>query len=369
MKKGYYIHFNARDTVGVSKKIDMQLTSFRKYYTMSEIDIKMSTKSKIKNALAVFPFFCIKWDYSKAYQDIIDPDFIYIRRASGDRKHYIFLKYIKEKYPNCKIIVEIPTYPFWRESLQSIMGVMLIKDYYNYWTRLNKYIDRIVTYSSDEKIFGIETICVKNGINVCEVNSIKECVEYDESKLNILAVAVLKPHHGYERLFQGLSFYYKNGGTRDILVRIVGEGPEKEYYEKLADELQLQEHVCFMGAQYGESLQRIYDVSDIAVSALGFYKDGVTKSSALKVREYLAEGLPVISGAREDAFDDTDGKYCVQFPNDSSMIDIEKVVCFYDQLRIGKTRMQLAQDIRNMAYKTIDNEITLEPIRKYIEEV
>ncbi len=365
--KGYFIHYNARDTIGVSRKIDMQLKEFSKRYNVEELDIKMSTKNFFVNALSVLPFFSICWDYRHAYEAIESPDFIYIRKAGGDRKHYKFLKYIKSRYPKCKILVEIPTYPYWKESLQSLTGILLIKDYFNYRLILNKYIDRIVTYSADDEIFGVQTIRVKNGINVQSIPQTKN-VRSEKESITLLAVAVLKPHHGYERILNGLAEYRRRGGNRKVFFVIVGDGPEKSYYEKVTRELKLNDIVSFCGMKSGAKLQEIYDRADIAVSALGFYKDKVTKSSALKVREYLAEGLPVISGCREDAFDDTDGKFCCSFPNDKSYIDIERVVRFYDDLLKQYTRNELTEEVRRFAYEHVDNSITMKPIFEYIEE-
>jgi hypothetical protein len=64
---GYYMHFNARDTMGVSKKIDMQLAELRKYGLCTEINVRLTTKSIVKNMLAVFPGYNMKWDYGSAY--------------------------------------------------------------------------------------------------------------------------------------------------------------------------------------------------------------------------------------------------------------------------------------------------------------
>lgn len=107
---------------------------------------------------------------------------------------------------------------------------------------------------------------------------------------------------------------------------------------------------------------------DIGLGALGLYKQGIYQSSSLKIREYLAKGLPIISGCREDVFDNiSDCPYFLQVPNDDSVIDMRDVLTFYDRIYSGNTkRQEVHKKIRELALKRIDMNITMQPILSYI---
>lgn len=74
-----------------------------------------------------------------------------------------------------KIILEIPTYPYDGEKINHT-GIKKKK----YWIEkkyrksLYKYVDRVVTFSEDDEIFGIKTIKISNGIDLETISLIKK---------------------------------------------------------------------------------------------------------------------------------------------------------------------------------------------------
>lgn len=368
-KRGYYIHYNARDIIGVSKKIDAHLAELLKYYDVEEIDIKIKNKSILRNMFAVLPFISIDWDYSEAYETISNPDFLYIRSGGDDYRFYKFLKFIRKCYPKCKIIVEIPTYPFIRESIRSIQGLVLLpKALFNCYYRNKRYIDRYVTYTDLDYIMGIKTIKTINGINVESIKPALSNNDVEKSVVNMLAVATLQPAHGYERVIKGLYEYYNNEHEKEIYFHIVGEGKEKEYYKQLVKKYSLEDYVIFHGLKAGRELDQLYDSTDIALNSFGDYKVNVHISSALKVREALAKGLPIATGILEDIFiENADYKYYIQFPNDPSFVDICEIVRFLEKIHKEKTNEEVRNIIRRFAMEKIDMSVSMARIEKYIE--
>ena len=65
-----------------------------------------------------------------------------------------------------------------------------------------------------------------------------------------------------------------------------------------------------------KELDAIYDRADIAMGAFAFYKAGITISSTLKMKEYLAKGLPAASGCYEDSFGKDDVDFYLRFANE-----------------------------------------------------
>lgn len=362
--KGYYIPFGARSIVSINKKIDMQKEQLSKLGAVEEVDVKIAPKSVIRQALSVLPFVDLPWDYSEAYDKIKNPDYIYMRRTGADRKFIKFLKDMRSQYPKCKLICEIPTYPYIGEMLRDYRCLFICKELYN-TRKLKRYVDRIVTYSKDNMIFHIKTIKMMNGI---DVSAIKPVISRNKTNdtINLIAVAVMQESHGYERIIKGIERYYNTGGKRQIVFHMVGEGNEKTRYEKLVKQLGIEQNVIFYGKRVGEELDKIYEIADAAVCVFGFYKIKIQISSALKAREYLAKGLPIISGCKEDVFENKQFEYYYEFENDASIIDMQKVIDFCDKIYGKKTKDEVVREIREFALQHVDMSVTMNPLLDYI---
>lgn len=365
MLKGYYVHFEARRWTGVARKIDMQLHELKKHFEIEEIAVAQNNRSLIRKVYDAIPFVMgKKHNFKEAYRRIDHPDFVYVRGTWSDNQYMSFFRTLREKYPLCKIVVEIPTYPY---------DKMVEKCLYprDLWSRrkYKYYVDRIITYSEDDIIFGVPAIRVRNGIDVDAVTVAG--VNETSSEIHLIAVASLLPGHGYERCIQGLKNYYDTSDEdmKIIKLHIVGEGPELKHYKELVTEYDLGQYVFFYGKKINKELDDIYEAKDIAMGCFGDYKVGIYKSSALKTREYLAKGLPIISADREDVFDDTpEYPYYLQVPNDATAIDFNSVVTFYNKIYNGEKKEDVHYRIRKFAKQHIEMAVVMKPIIEYLED-
>lgn len=366
MKKGYYIYFRANsESAGVAKKIDSQIRALNVFFDCQKLIVNREKYQFIKSVMWRLPFGSFGWQYDQAWEQIENPDFIYIRFVLIDRKLLQFIKELRYRFSQCKILLEIPTYPYaneWKSKLS--MAPFYIKDMW-YHGKLKKYVDRIATFSEDDKIFDIPTLRIINGI---WLDDIKVAGKTDnEDKIVLLTVASFQRYHGYERCLSGLSNYYAEGGKKQIEFHMVGDGKEQIYYQDLTKKYHLEKHVFFHGRKTGKELDQFYDIADIAIGSLGFYKIKLDISSNLKVREYLAKGLPIVSGCNEDIFDKSDVDFYYRVPNNSTPIDMEKIIEFYDRLYTGKeSRTAVKERIREYANKTVDMKIVIKPIVDFV---
>lgn len=366
MKKGYYIHFQGRESIGVSKKIDMQLKEFSKHYDMSELEIKAVNRSLLQRVFGLFPTASIARDYDGALRNLENPDFIYVRRAVADRAYVTFWKNVKEKYPACKIIIEIFTYPYDKDDFAKWNAWPFYIKERIYRTRLKKYIDRFVTYTSDKEIFGVPALCTFNGIQVEDVELVGGA--YQENEITLIGVAYMQRHHGYERVIEGLREYYQGGSHRyTVTLRLVGDGPEKAGYQELVEKYHLQDYVIFYPNKSGKELDELYDGSDIALGSFGMYKLGLYTLGALKTREYLAKGMPFITGCPVDVLEE-DYPYVKNFSNDAQSVDIREVIKFYEELKKENgDKITAAQKIRESAASRVSMQSVMQPIIDFIE--
>ncbi len=367
--QGYYVHYKGRIPIGVSKKIDMMLKEFSKFSNIEEIDLTPPKCSLFRSLLGFVPFINIKRDYKKAYECMAKcpPDYIYIRRTTADRGLLKFIKYIRDTYVDCKILVEIMSFPYDKEEFfNAIYWPYYFKESINR-KKYKLYLDRFVTFSDDETIFGVKTIRTLNGIDVGQITAVSG--ERKSSDINLIGVAGMCPFHGYERLLYGLYDYNQKNGGRKIVIHLVGDGSEISKYKNITEKCHLEDQVIFYGKKYGSELDEIYDGMDIAISSLGLYKLGVNKISSLKLNEYLAKGLPVVAGCNTVALTGKNSKYYLQFENNESAIDMFKIVDFYDAIYSGnKQRREIVDDIRKLAYETVDIAVTMKGIKDYIGE-
>lgn len=367
MKKGYYVHFQGRTSIGVSKKIDMQMEEFRKFYDMREIEVETPERSLAERIVGLFPVCSIRRNYSQALESIDNPTFLYVRRTVADKAYVGFFRQVKQKFPDCKIIIEIFTYPYDKDDFGKWNAWPFYLKEMIYRGKLKRYVDRFVTYTQDKEIFGIPTIGTINGINVESIQMVQG--EYHEKQLTMIGVAYMQRQHGYERVIEGLNDYYRNwDGEYRVYLYLVGDGPEKEKYQKMVEKYCLQKYVIFYPTMTGEELDKIYDESDMALAAFGMYKSGFHgKLSALKTRECLAKGMPLVTGCEVDVLGD-DYQYVKNFPNDSRPVDISEVIQFFNSITDNQTgKHEIAQVIREYAVQHVSMQSAMKQIIDYID--
>lgn len=296
----------------------------------------------------------------------IDPhlyDFIYIRRISPVNYSFLkLLKMIRKGNEKCKIIYEIPTYPYDYEhkTLYSKFNLFIDKIFRE---KLKKYVDRVITVSNDNEIFGIPAIKIKNGICCAEIQ-IRMPKTFSED-LNLIAVAQFALWHGYDRLIKGIYDFKKKEKNKNVYIHFVGDGPELNTYKNLVKKYSLFQYVTFYGALAGEKLTEVLNKADIAICSLGAHRVGISQGSFLKSREYLARGMPMVSSTKIDILPEG-FKYCLYVPEDESSINISHIIEYYLNLLKHENLYEITRKIRIFAEDHCDISKTMQPVIEYI---
>ncbi|MBO6307881.1 MAG: glycosyltransferase family 4 protein [Oribacterium sp.] len=293
----------------------------------------------------------------------------YIRRMEVTISVLSFLKRLKDK--NGVLLWEIPTYPYDFENksflnpVQKVRAKLRLRMDSILRNNLKKYVDHIVTFSHVDDIFGIKTIVTGNGVDVDQIRPRKIADHGDE--IHMIAVAVMRPWHAYDRLIKGIKDYYDQGGTRNIIFHVVGDGSILTDYKNLVESYKLSTHVIFYGARTKDEIDEIYDKADIAVESLGWHRSKVPMGTSIKTREYVAKGLPIIASSPMDIFPEG-WEYAYYAPIDESNINIQEIIDFYDHLISKKSKEALADEIREIAYKRCDMKIMMQQIIDYYND-
>lgn len=333
------VNLENKNFLGVEKKIASQIKGFKENGIEAEhinfLPVKNSYLTKINRRIN--PFSCNSYIDLNRKIEYEKFDILYIRYTLADYKFIKLLKTAKKINSNIKIIVEIPTYPYDGEYKSMSKIPIIIKDRL-FRGELKKYVDNIVTFSSDDIIYNIKTIKINNGIDLNNVtlrNYISS--EEDTNRLNILAVANVSFWHGYDRIIKGIDEYYKNinkENKKDIHFYIVGSGGEIGNLKELSKKLNVDERVHFEGFKSGKELDEIFNKAHIAVDHLGLHRKGMRELSSLKSKEYSARGIPFVLSHKDKAFEGY--KYILNLPVNDEPIDINTIIEFKDNVYKNK---------------------------------
>ena len=271
-------------------------------------------------------------------------DYVYMRRSPLNFSGWRMLSGLHKS--GSEVVVEIPTYPSDKERHSSAIIRFISKISSFFWKRSVKYIDRyaIIGVEPPEIYEGKPVVSIENGVSVHTVPVRKPALH--ETEIHVLALASMSVWHGYDRLLTGLSEYK---GDADIIIHMVGGDGDGslERWKKLVDELNMRDRVIFEGPVYGDALTEMFSLCDIGIASLGMYRIGLTIGYVLKLREYMARGIPFVYAAQDPGLEAAEiSEYALKVPNDDSPVDIAALVRFAKEC---KSKPGLSADMRKYA--------------------
>lgn len=281
--------------------------------------------------------------YSKPF------DLIYMRSMPAMFPYQKMMENINRQ--KIKLIIEIPTYPIEREM--DLEQRKTRRMYISYSNKIKEKTDKNIDLYTliGEKTNGIyrgkKAINIVNGVDLTRIPL--RSPNYDESTINLLALASMCYWHGYDRLIYGMKMYSMKHKVKVHMVGNDGDGSLKKWMG-LVKRFDLQDYFIFHGALYGEKLNEMFSLCDIGVGSLGLYRTGFQSGSNLKTREYLARGLPFIYAA-EDPILSTQPEYCLKVPNDGEPINMQDVCDF--ALNV-KHNQNIIYDMRRLAIEKLN---------------
>lgn len=263
-----------------------------------------------------------------------------------------------QKMNGIRTVLEIPTYPYDKDFSY---GRTTVEDAY-FRTKIADFVDMLATYSTDKVIWGIPCICLVNGIEAQNFKVQKK--EAHEHNLVLLGInSGMGPTSGYERAIEGLRIYYEHPGSYEIKLKLAGKGGVTNQLKQLASDYGLLEQVEFCGFLEGEALERVYLQSDIGLNGLGGYKRNNENTSSLRAAEYCARGLPIICGSTDARFP-SHLPFILSFPNDSTPIDMNLVIRFYEEL---SEQEEYRERIHNYAVRNLSWDHIMRPVISYLQ--
>lgn len=342
---------------GVSKKVFGQVNAMRNLGHQVHFMYPMQGRETIDLYLNddvfksdMFHNSCYKYIIEYIRDNEIEALFIrYVVMASP---RFLFFLKRASKYVK-KIVIEMPTYPYDGELKCSSLGTFILR-YKEKICRqfLYKWIDYVMTYATDKKIFNIPCIHISNA-PAYRLPVKKESVL--SSPLRLIAVANIAEWHGYDRLINGMIEYNKRNDRKDVEVLIVGGGDARtiESLKSLVRDQKLQEQIKFLGSKDGKELDELFDNADLAIGSLGRHRNGIKQLKTLKNVEYAMRGIPFFYSEENEDFD---GKpYVFKVPADETPIIIEDLVKFIKNFKM--TSSEISSSVSNMTWENQFNKV------------
>ena len=312
----FLVYHGFDDASGITKKIHYQVKGLREnghevhlcYYDFDQrrhrcrfIDdqvIRDYGTGKLAALRQRFDYDCI-YEYCK----LNGIQFVYARCfMNADPILIRFFKRLKQI--GIKTVMEIPTYPYDQEYLNSSWDIklkLMIDRLFRNW--LSKEMTAIVTFSDEERIFGQRTIRISNGVDFDSIPLHQYQAPADGS-IHLVGVAEVHIWHGYDRLIAGLGEYY--------------------HHTKYG----IQDKIIFHGQLFGDALDKVFNQSCFAIGSLARHRSGITIIKTLKNREYATRGIPFIYSEQDSDFDNQ--PYVIKASPDESPINVQQILDFID---------------------------------------
>lgn len=285
---------------------------------------------------------------------------IYIRYNASSMPFLRFLKKQKCQYPQRKILIEFPTYPYDQEPMNILKKA---RDRF-YRKFIHKYVDRCVLMSSDKEVFGIKSIQIDNGIDCDEIHQ-RTPILHEGNTVRLLAVATVANWHGYDRVIRGLGEYYAESPKRNVELHLVGGGRLIPELKQLCVECGVENYVYFHGWKKGEDLGKLFDQCDMGVGCLGVHRKDITYTNSLKLREYAARGIPFFYGDIDLAMEEHFKEYLMNVPANDDPIVISDIIRFYNEMK-EKGFDKIAVEMHGLAERNLSWTKQLKPVVDYI---
>lgn len=284
--------------------------------------IKKAFLGKTKLYYHLFSFFDI-YNAAKKIVNQSKYDFVYFRYSPLSYTGYSMCKKLNK---NSKIVVEISTYPLGREKPKNILRAIYWK-YSEYWNRKSaKFVDLYTLIGEKADSFrGVKAINIDNGVSLKDIPKIQH---ENTSKIHILTVASMCTWQGYDRIIEGMAKWTSTNRKKVIIDLVGGEGDGSlALWKNMVCDYGLEDNILFHGRKIGKDLDELFNQATIGLGSLGMYRRGFSTASILKIREYVARGLPFVY-ANDDPNINSKCWWAKELPNNSEAIDMEDVYQF-----------------------------------------
>lgn len=198
----------------------------------------------------------------------------------------------------------------------------------------------------------VQTLLYPNGIDLSSIKVLEDKRIDDEINIAFMC-GTFSPWHGLDLLLKSVLENKKFIQMNNIKIHLIGRVLEKELDIINSSKL----NIILYGLLPSEKYIKVLENCDIGLDSLALDRKNLVEAAALKVREYLAFGLPIYSAYKDTALPIDFNYYKVD------EIDINKIVEF------AKDMKQVSrQEVRESSEEYISKEVLLKNLYRELEE-
>lgn len=160
-------------------------------------------------------------------------------------------------------------------------------------------------------------------------------------------------YNGLDRLMRGMLEY---NGPRTYNLTIIGSHTTME--ENMANNLGLQDRVFIKKAMYGKELDNELENHHLGVGPLAIHRKGITATSSIKTREFMARGLPFFIAHTDHELADNIGcrQFHTVFEASESPIQLSGLEAMFERLN---NMPDYPRSMRELAQKHLDYRVKI----------
>ncbi len=167
--------------------------------------------------------------------------------------------------------------------------------------------------------------------------------------------------NGLDRMIWSIANYK---GEIEIKLFVLGHQLQEE--QKMVEAFGIKKNVILFPSKNGEDLNNFLKDIHIGVATLSLYRKGLNQTTTIKVREYTAQGLPFIYAYTDPDLNEDAKEFALKFPNDDSLIDMNKVIEFAKNTIQNK---ELPQKMRKYAEEHLDYGVKMKKLLKELQKL
>lgn len=251
------------------------------------------------------------------------PDVIYLRYPGYRPRMGRILRAI------APLVIEVNGNPLLELRAQGRSGMALLEAIMG--GQLLRHASGIVGVTSESADYGIclakgavQSLVLGNGID-CE--RVRFLTHVPGENVNAAYVGDKTVYAGLDRVMKPLV----NRDRKGLVLHVIGRGWVEDDY---ARQLSRQGKLVIHGYVTGRDLEAILQRMDICIGPLGVHRKGILETTSLKVRRYLAHGIPTVIGHKDPDLD-RESDYILHIPADDSPVLPETLLEF--GIRAGRS--------------------------------
>jgi hypothetical protein len=183
----------------------------------------------------------------------------------------------------------------------------------------------------------------------------------DELRMIFIA-GVYDRWHGLDRLVKGMSGY---NGPVNLELTVVGAWNGE--VERLAGRFPRGIRVRYVAHPDPSELRSLLDQAHLGIGGLGLHRKKLNQGCTLKVRDYLAWGIPFVISHEDVDLDETLSLY-LRVPADESPIDVQALIDFVTD-RYGEFSGRMVSVMRTYAAARVGYALKIDGLLSFIATV